>query len=75
MRLEDEHQQTVASPGAQPPERRTISTGRNLPAALAVGVVLGGLVILTLLTIKGTFLIYVGIVLGDRALGARPRPG
>jgi phosphatidate cytidylyltransferase len=62
LRLEDEHQQ--AAPDADPQtRRRTISTGRNLPAALAVGVVLGGLVVLTLLTIKGTFLIYVGIVL------------
>jgi phosphatidate cytidylyltransferase len=62
LRLEDEHQQAAGDAGAPPP-RRTVSTGRNLPAALAVGVVLGGLVILTLLTIKGTFLIYVGIVL------------
>jgi phosphatidate cytidylyltransferase len=35
-------------------------TGRNLPAAIGVGLVLGGLVFLTLLTVKATFLIYVG---------------
>jgi phosphatidate cytidylyltransferase len=63
LRLGDGHQQAAAGGGPQAQHRRPISTGRNLPAALAVGVVLGGLVILTLLTIKGTFLIYVGIVL------------
>jgi len=64
LRLEDEHQQPAAPDGGvQTQRRRTISTGRDLPAALAVGVVLGGLVLLTLLTIKGTFLIYVGLVL------------
>jgi phosphatidate cytidylyltransferase len=49
--------------GEQAEQRRSISTGRNLPAALAVGVGLGGLVLVTLLTIKGTFLIYVGVIL------------
>lgn len=44
------------------PERRKIRTGRNLPAAIAVGVGLGGLVVLTLFTVKATFLLYVGIV-------------
>jgi len=39
-------------------------TGRNLPAAIGVGVVLGGLVFLTLLTVKATFLIYVGAAFG-----------
>jgi phosphatidate cytidylyltransferase len=38
----------------------TIKTGRNLPAAIGVGVVLGGGVVLTLLTVKATFLIYMG---------------
>jgi phosphatidate cytidylyltransferase len=37
-----------------------IRAGRNLPAAIGVGVVLGGLVLLTLLTVKATFLIYMG---------------
>jgi len=40
-----------------------IKTGRNLPAAIAVGVVLGGLALLTLLTVKATFLIYMGVAL------------
>jgi len=44
------------------PERRKIRTGRNLPAAIAVGVGLGGLVLLTLFTVKATFLLYVGIM-------------
>jgi len=40
-----------------------VSTGRNLPVAIGVGAALGGLVILTLLTVKATFLIYVGAAL------------
>jgi len=40
-----------------------VSTGRNLPVAIGVGAALGGLVILTLLTVKATFLIYVGVAL------------
>ena len=55
-------------PAASPPEptqpaARTIRTGRNLPAAIGVGAVLGGLVLLTLLTVKATFLIFMGIAL------------
>jgi phosphatidate cytidylyltransferase len=42
--------------------RRSGRTGRNLPAAIAVGAVLGGLVLLTLFTVKATFLLYVGII-------------
>ena len=49
-------------PPAPAPEHRSISTGRNLPAALGVGLVLGGLVLLTLFTVKATFLLYVGIM-------------
>jgi len=37
--------------------------GRNLPAAIGVGVGLGGLVVLTLFTVKATFLLYMGIAL------------
>jgi phosphatidate cytidylyltransferase len=51
-------------PPAPAPEHRSIRTGRNLPAALAVSLVLGGLVILTLFTVKATFLLYVGIIVG-----------
>ncbi len=36
-------------------------TGRNLPAAIGVGAALGGLVVLTLFTVKATFLLYAGI--------------
>jgi phosphatidate cytidylyltransferase len=64
LRLEDDPQQPIPPDAGQDSgEPRTINTGRNLPAALAVGILLGGLAILTLLTIKGTFLIYVGIIL------------
>jgi phosphatidate cytidylyltransferase len=41
---------------------RASALGRNLPAAVGVGVVLGGLAILTLFTVKATFLLYMGIV-------------
>jgi phosphatidate cytidylyltransferase len=64
LRLEEDPQQPIPpDAGHDSGEPRTINTGRNLPAALAVGVLLGGLAILTLLTVKGTFLIYVGIIL------------
>jgi phosphatidate cytidylyltransferase len=52
--------------GTTPPEDakpKGIKTGRNLPAAIGVGVILGGLALLTLLTIKATFLIYMGAAL------------
>jgi phosphatidate cytidylyltransferase len=64
LRLEDDPQRPISpDSGQDSAEHRTINTGRNLPAALAVAILLGGLAILTLLTIKGTFLIYVGILL------------
>jgi phosphatidate cytidylyltransferase len=50
----------AGSSGGSPPRA---STGRNLPVAIGVGAALGGLVILTLLTVKATFLLYVGIAL------------
>ena len=43
-------------------ERKTINTGRNLPVAIAVGLVLGALVIITLMTVKVTFLILVAVI-------------
>jgi phosphatidate cytidylyltransferase len=58
-------------------EHKPISTGRNLPVAAAVGVALGGLAIVTLFTIKATFLLYVGLIVLvalwelSRALGSR----
>ena len=51
--------QGTAGPASQPKRART---GRNLPAAIGIGVVLGGLVILTLFTVKATFLAYMGAV-------------
>ncbi len=50
-------------PGEQRPAGRHIRTGRNLPVAIGVGVLLGGLALLTLLTVKATFLIYMGVAL------------
>jgi len=53
------------APAGKPakPASKGIRTGRNLPVAIGVGVVLGGLVLLTLLTVKATFLIYEGVAL------------
>ncbi len=55
-----------AGPGVKVPEepKSPGRAGRNLPAAIGVGALLGGLVVLTLLTIKATFLIYVALALG-----------
>jgi len=58
-------------------ERRTINTGRNLPVAIAVGLGLGGLAILTLFTVQATFLVLVALLVGialwelGTALGTR----
>ena len=52
-------------------ERKPINTGRNLPVAIAVGVGLGGLVILTLLTVPITFLILVAVIVGLAMLELR----
>ena len=49
--------------GVAPQAGKGIRTGRNLPAAIGVGAVLGGLALLTLLTVKATFLIYMGAAL------------
>jgi phosphatidate cytidylyltransferase len=49
--------------GTKPDQPKGIRTGRNLPAAIGVGVVLGSLALLTLLTVKATFLLYMGAVL------------
>jgi len=43
-------------------DRKPISTGRNLPVAIAVGLALGGLVLVTLLTVKVTFLVFVALI-------------
>jgi phosphatidate cytidylyltransferase len=59
----------------QPP--RASRTGRNLPVAIAVGLALGVFVVLTLFTVKATFLIMMGagVAIGlwelDRALHPR----
>jgi phosphatidate cytidylyltransferase len=50
-------------PAAAASTGKGIAAGRNLPAAIGVGVLLGGLALLTLLTVKATFLIYMGVAL------------
>ena len=63
--------------GAPEVPARQPRTGRNLPAAIGVGAGLGGLAILTLFTIKVTFLLYMAVVVGvalwelSRAVAAR----
>lgn len=66
--------------GSQPgnsPEPRPARAGRNLPAALAVGLALGAIALLTLFTIKALFLVVVGVAVAlalwelTRALGSR----
>jgi phosphatidate cytidylyltransferase len=58
-------------------EGKKIRTGRNLPVAMAVSVVLGALAILTLFTLKATFLALVAVAVGfalrelSRAVGTR----
>ncbi len=51
------------TPDGTKKSRNGIRTGRNLPAAIGVGAALGGRVLLTLLTVKATFLIYMGVAL------------
>jgi phosphatidate cytidylyltransferase len=46
------------------PEKRERRTGRNLPVAITVGLVLGGLAILTLFTVKAAFLVLVAAMVG-----------
>jgi phosphatidate cytidylyltransferase len=68
-----------AGPQTKDPQapKPTGRTGRNLPLAVGVGVGLGGLVVLTLLTVKATFLLYAGSALAvaltelSRALAKR----
>jgi phosphatidate cytidylyltransferase len=55
--------QEATAPQAEPPSGHHIKTGRNLPVAIGVGVIMGGLALLTLLTVKATFLIYMGAAL------------
>ena len=51
--------QGTADPASEP---KRIRTGRNLPLAAAIGVALGGLALVTLFTVKATFLAYMGAV-------------
>jgi phosphatidate cytidylyltransferase len=51
--------QGTTDPASEPKRTRT---GRNLPVAVAIGVALGGLALVTLFTVKATFLAYMGAV-------------
>jgi phosphatidate cytidylyltransferase len=52
-----------SAPGETPPPKGTINAGRNLLAAIWVGLLLGGAALVTLLTVKATFLIFMGAAL------------
>jgi len=52
-----------AKPAEPPPPKGGIRTGRNLLAAIWVGLLLGGAALVTLLTVKATFLIFMGAAL------------
>ena len=52
---------------SEPPPAQPGRTGRNLPVAIAVGLGLGGLALLTLFTVKATFLLYVAVIVGMAA--------
>jgi phosphatidate cytidylyltransferase len=74
----DQAGQEPGRPERPAPQRPAgVRAGRNLPAALAVGVLLGGLALVTLFTVKATFLVYVAAAAGialwelSRALGSR----
>jgi phosphatidate cytidylyltransferase len=49
-----------ADPAPPVPTAPPARSGRNLPVAAGIGVLLGGIVLLTLLTVKATFLIFMG---------------
>lgn len=61
---QDAERQHDGPPASAPENKSPGRAGRNLPAALGVSAVLGGLVFLTLFTVKATFLLYVGIIVG-----------
>jgi phosphatidate cytidylyltransferase len=67
----------VSEPDISEPAVRPGRAGRNLPMAIAVGLGLGGLALLTLFTVKATFLLYVAAIVGmagwelSRALATR----
>ncbi len=60
---DDAEPDDAAGNGVVPQAGKGIRTGRNLPAAIGVGAALGGLALLTLLTVKATFLLYMGAAL------------
>ena len=54
---------TGITPDGTKEPKSGIRTGRNLPVAIGVGVALGAIALVTLLTVKATFLIYMGVAL------------
>ena len=60
----DQADQAEPPPGSPSAGRQATRTGRNLPVAAAVGVLLGALAIVTLFTLKVTFLLLVALAVG-----------
>ena len=58
----DEPPAPAPPPAPGPPERKPGRAGRNLPAAIGIGVVLGAGAVVTLFTVKAIFLAYVGLI-------------
>jgi phosphatidate cytidylyltransferase len=55
----------AAHPEPPAPEApKPAPSGRNLPVAAGIGVLLGGLVVATLFTVKATFLIFMAVAIG-----------
>ena len=50
--------------GASPAAPKASRTGRNLPVAIGVGLLLGAFTVVTLFTVKSTFLIFMGAAVG-----------
>jgi phosphatidate cytidylyltransferase len=71
------HDETGAGEPPRGETERPASSGRNLPVAAGVGVFLGGIVLLTLFTVKATFLVFAGLAAAvalwemGRALGSK----
>ena len=55
---------TATESGAEPPEPTTSRAGRNLPAAIGVGVGLAAVVLITLLTSKPAFAVVIAAAVG-----------
>ena len=61
------------TPATAAPPQKTSRAGRNLPAAIASGVVLGAAIIGSLAVLEAAFMLIVVAAVAGRGLGARAR--